>query len=146
MVFSIFTRLLGFPGDSAVKNWPANACQCRRCEFNLWVRKIPWRRKWQPTPAFLPGKIPWTEEPGRLLHGGHKSQILHFHFLVISLELSPKAFFFLIFISLCSCYSERSFGSFSFPSCLHSRFNSSMELPLRIEIESPLLSPHATQT
>ena len=24
------------------------------------------RRKWQPTPVFLPGKIPWTEEPGRL--------------------------------------------------------------------------------
>ena len=28
--------------------------------------KIPWRRKWQPTPVFLPWKIPWTEEPGRL--------------------------------------------------------------------------------
>ena len=24
--------------------------------FNSWVRKIPWRRKWQPTPVFLPGK------------------------------------------------------------------------------------------
>ena len=32
------------------------ACQCRRGEFNHWVRKIPWRRKWQPTPVFLPGK------------------------------------------------------------------------------------------
>ena len=21
---------------------------------------------WQPTPVFLPGRIPWTEEPGRL--------------------------------------------------------------------------------
>ena len=31
-------------------------CQCRRCGFNPWVRKIPWRRKWQPTPVFLPGK------------------------------------------------------------------------------------------
>ena len=31
-------------------------------------RKIPWRRKWQPTPAFFPGEIPWTEEPGEL-HG-----------------------------------------------------------------------------
>ena len=27
-----------------------------RCEFNPWVRKIPWRRKGQPTPIFLPGK------------------------------------------------------------------------------------------
>ena len=32
------------------------ACQCRRCKrhaFNAWVRKIPCRRKWQPTPVFL---------------------------------------------------------------------------------------------
>ena len=25
--------------------------------FNPWVRKIPWRRKWKPTPVFLPGKF-----------------------------------------------------------------------------------------
>ena len=24
--------------------------------FNFWVWKIPWRRKWQPTPVFLPGE------------------------------------------------------------------------------------------
>ena len=34
--------------------------------FNPWVRKIPWRRKWQPTPVLLAWKIPWTEKPGRL--------------------------------------------------------------------------------
>ena len=28
----------------------------KRHGFNPWVRKIPWRRKWQPTPVFLPGK------------------------------------------------------------------------------------------
>ena len=36
-----------------------SACQCRRhkrCRFDPWVGKIPWRRKWQPTPVFLPGK------------------------------------------------------------------------------------------
>ena len=33
-----------------------SACQCRRCRFNPWVRKIPWRRAWQPTPVFLPGE------------------------------------------------------------------------------------------
>ena len=32
------------------------ACQSRRCGFSPWVKKIPWRRKWQPTPVFLPGK------------------------------------------------------------------------------------------
>ena len=33
-----------------------SACQYRRCGFNPWVRKIPWRKKWKPTPLFLPGK------------------------------------------------------------------------------------------
>ena len=36
------------------------ACRWRRCRrfgFNPWVRKIPWRRKWQPTPVFLPEKL-----------------------------------------------------------------------------------------
>ena len=33
-----------------------SACQCRRRGFNPWVGKIPWRRAWQPTPVFLPGK------------------------------------------------------------------------------------------
>ena len=34
-----------------------SACQCRRCGFDPWVRKVPWNRKWQPTPVFLPGKF-----------------------------------------------------------------------------------------
>ena len=33
-----------------------STCQSRRPRFNLWVRKIPWRRNWQPTPVLLPGK------------------------------------------------------------------------------------------
>ena len=39
----------------------APARQCRRSEFDPWVRKIPWRRKGQPTPVCLP-----PEEPGGL--------------------------------------------------------------------------------
>ena len=41
--------------------WQSNAFLIRclgchsQCRFNPWVRKIPWRRKWQPTPVFLPG-------------------------------------------------------------------------------------------
>ena len=30
--------------------------QCRRHRFDSWVGKIPWRKKWQPTPVFLPGE------------------------------------------------------------------------------------------
>ena len=36
-----------------------NWTKCRRLRrhwFNPWIRKIFWRRKWQSTPAFLPGK------------------------------------------------------------------------------------------
>ena len=41
---------MGFPGGSVVMNPPA------KHEFDLWVGKVPWRRKWQPNPVFLPGK------------------------------------------------------------------------------------------
>ena len=37
-----------------------STCQCWKCkrqEFGFMVRKIPWRRKWQSTPVFLPGKF-----------------------------------------------------------------------------------------
>ena len=37
-----------------------SACQCGRCQrhiFNPCVKKSPWRRKWQPTPGFFPGKF-----------------------------------------------------------------------------------------
>ena len=43
----------GFPGGSVVKNLPASAGDMR-CGFNFQIRKIPWRRKWQPTPIILP--------------------------------------------------------------------------------------------
>ena len=32
-----------------------STCRCRRHRFDPWLRKIPWNRKWQPTPVFLPG-------------------------------------------------------------------------------------------
>ena len=32
-------------------------CQCKRCGFDLWVGKVPWKREWQPTTVFLPGKF-----------------------------------------------------------------------------------------
>ena len=39
-----------------VKNLPANAGDVKRLWFDPWVGKIPYRRKWQPTPVFLPGE------------------------------------------------------------------------------------------
>ena len=34
-----------------------STCQCSRHRFDPWVRKIPWKRKWQPILVFLPGKF-----------------------------------------------------------------------------------------
>ena len=55
------------------------------CGFNHWVRKIPWRRKWQATPVLLPGKShgqrslvrysPWDCKDSDM------TERLHFHFL-----------------------------------------------------------------
>ena len=42
IIWKTLIRHLGFPGSSVGKE-PA-------CRFNRWVRKILWRRKWQPTP------------------------------------------------------------------------------------------------
>ena len=38
------------------KNLPA-VQEYRRLGFDLWVRKIPWRREWLPTQVFLPGEF-----------------------------------------------------------------------------------------
>ena len=48
--------VIGRTGSASGKE---SACQHRRCRilgFDPWVGKIPWRRKWQYTPVFLPGK------------------------------------------------------------------------------------------
>ena len=55
-----------------VKNPP---CQCRRCErhrFHPRVGKIPWRRKWQASPVFLPGKSQGQRSLAGYTPWGHK--------------------------------------------------------------------------
>jgi len=46
-------QIRGFPGGPSDKE---PTCQCRRCSFDNWVAKIPWRREWQPTSVSLPGE------------------------------------------------------------------------------------------
>ena len=53
---SLLTQVRVKPGGTNGKD---PTCQWRRYKrrgFNPWVREIPWRRKWQPAPVFLPGK------------------------------------------------------------------------------------------
>ena len=64
--FSIFLLIFCIVVLSIIENryvfklwlprWLRIHLQCRRCRFDLWVGKIPWRRAWQSTPVFLPGE------------------------------------------------------------------------------------------
>ena len=54
LIWYISSDISGLPWWLSGKESP---CQCRTRGFDLWVRKIPWRRKWQPTPVLLPGKF-----------------------------------------------------------------------------------------
>ena len=54
-----------------------------------------WRRQWHPTPVLLPGKSPWTEEPGRLqsmgsLGVGHDFTF-NFHFHALEKEIATHS-------------------------------------------------------
>jgi len=40
--------------ELVIKNPPANVGRRKRCKFDPWVEKVPWRRAWQPIPVFLP--------------------------------------------------------------------------------------------
>ena len=58
--------------------WLSNkeyCCQCKRCirhRFSLWVGKIPWRRKWQPTPVSFSGKFHGQRSPVGCTLWGHR--------------------------------------------------------------------------
>ena len=62
----------GFPGGTRGKE---SAHQCRthkRCQFDPWVEKIPWRRKRQLTPIFLPGESHGQKSLSGYSPWGHK--------------------------------------------------------------------------
>ena len=101
------------PGDGTNKRLSGkeSTCQCRRCKrhrINSWVGNTPWRRKWQPTRAFLPGNFhgqrslagysPWSCKEWNMTVHAHTVQgtkILH------AARCSQKKIFF-SFVSLSS--------------------------------------------
>ena len=51
------TRAQGQIPEFSVSSVFPDGKECRRPGFDPWVRKIPWRRAWQPTPVFWSGKF-----------------------------------------------------------------------------------------
>ena len=70
----------------AIRGGSEGKClQCRRPGFDPWVRKIPWRRKWQPTPVSLPeeshGQRSLVGYSPRDRKESDTTERLHFHFV-----------------------------------------------------------------
>ena len=86
---------LDFPVGAVGKEF---ACQCRRHKrwgFNPWVRKTLWRRKWQPSPVFLPGNSMDRRAWWGTVHGVTKSRTwlsTHTHARTPSIALSPQEY------------------------------------------------------
>ena len=89
-----------------------SACQCRRLKrrgFNPCVKKIPWRRKWQPTAVFLPGEChgqkslagysPWSHK--ELATTEHTHTHTHTHTVFMKCFLLILRFFVSLHASLC---------------------------------------------
>ena len=74
--------------------WQSVCLQFRRPRFDPWVRKIPWRRKWQPTPVLLPGKSHGQRSLVGYTPWGHKqsdtTEWLHFHFLSLCIKVETE--------------------------------------------------------
>ena len=82
---------MGFPGGSSSKEY---ACQCRRPKrhgFDPCIRKIPWRRKWQSTPVFLP-----RESHGQKSLVGYRdykeSDVAELHTHIVACDLPQTMF------------------------------------------------------
>ena len=115
----LFTILCALVLDSDYQRAPLmvqmvkeSACQCRRLKrrgFNPCVEKILWRRKWQPTPVFLPrechgqkslaGYSPWSHKELATTERIHTHT--HTHSVIIKCFLLILCFFVSLHASLC---------------------------------------------
>ena len=70
LYFQSLFYMEGFLVAQLVKNLPA----MQRPGFVSWIGKIPWRRKWQPTPVFLPEESHGQRSLAGYSPWGHKCQ------------------------------------------------------------------------
>ena len=113
--FSLNKELLNINSPHILILWGfSSGSGCRVClqyktwEFDSWVGKIPWRRKWQPTPVFLPGRSHvWRSLVGYGPYGCKESDTteglqFHFSYILRCSTLSTDRRQFKISISLTS--------------------------------------------
>ena len=118
--------LVGLTGLAWRLSGKESTCQCRRHGLDSWVRKIPWRREWHPTPIFW--KIPWTEEPGiqptglqRVSHDvatEHKWGLCFYTSATLNLGPSPDEYLWRTALLAQTCDVEPNFSSWLVDSSL----------------------------
>ena len=103
--------------------------QCGRPGFNPWVGKIPWRRKWQPTPGFLPGESHGRRSLVGYSPRGRKesdtTEWLHYHSALCSIHTGFLNVFqnIRIFLALGSLCLFLCLDCFSFTFCITGSFS-----------------------
>ena len=97
----VLDRPLGIPAvttgkkkKTKKKHPPDSAGDLKRHGFNPWVGKIPWKRRWQPTPVILPGEShrgAWWAAVHGLHRVGHDwSSLARMHWVSSSLTGQPS--------------------------------------------------------
>ena len=66
-----------FPDGTMVNNLPAKCRRPKRSAFDPWIGKIPWSRKWQCTPIFLPGSSHGQRSLAGYSPWGHTTEQAH---------------------------------------------------------------------
>ena len=61
--------MIALRGCSQLAQWERTHLQGRRHRFDTWVRKIPWRKKWQSIPGCLPGQSHGQKSLAVIAHG-----------------------------------------------------------------------------
>ena len=78
----------------------------KRCWFNPWIGKIPWRRAWQSTPVFLPRESHGQRSLERHNSWGHKETEAH--------HLSYSLLLFLLTVESFSIFGYKEHSQFDF--------------------------------
>ena len=91
-----------------------STCQCRRFKrpgFHPWAGKIPWSRKWQPTPVFLPGKSHGQRSPAGYSPWGRRVRHDWAHIMLMTERGIPS--FFISSVNFCQelYWKQSIFGS-----------------------------------
>ena len=79
-----------FPGGASGKESALQYRSHRTCEFDPWVMQIPWRRKWQPTPVFLHGKLHGQRSLAGYSPWGHRESVSNRTFMASPHNSNPQ--------------------------------------------------------